>query len=237
MHFLEQFSNWKFYIFGTYPQGDLGGLLLNIVLAAIALSTSFFFAVMLGYGRLSNRNFIRMPIAWFVDIVRSTPLLMIVFWFYFFLPYIFGEHITVFRSTAFALCIYASAYQAEIVRAGIMAVPKGQMEAAQSSGLSKHKAMKYIVLPQAFKIMLPSFISFFVSLFKETSIGYIIGLIELTQAGVIISQQQPDMMYAAYLCVAIGFWVVSYSISTFAKILERKMGALDIQSIGHAGKN
>jgi polar amino acid transport system permease protein len=236
MYFLEQLSNWKFYLVGAYPTGELGGLLLNILLAAIALSVSFVLAIILGYGRLSRNIFIRYPFSWFIDIIRATPLLMIVFWLYFFLPYIFGSHITVFQSAAFALCIYGASYQAEIVRAGILAVPKGQMEAALTIGLSKYQAMREVIIPQAFKIMLPSFVSFFVSLFKDTSIAYIIGVVELTQSGVIVSQRQPNRIYAAYLCVAIGFWIVSYSISHLASRLEKKMGTLEVTVISPKGR-
>lgn len=231
MHFLEQFANWKFYLMGSYPSGDLGGLILNIQLAAICLLLSFFAGLVLGYCRLSPHKIIRYPVGWYIDIVRSTPLLMIVFWFYFFLPYLMGEHVTVFRSAAFSLFVYGSSYQAEIVRAGILAVPKGQMEAAMTIGLSKRQSMRYIIFPQAFKIMVPSFVSFFITLFKDTSIAYIIGVVELTQSGVIISQRQPDRIYAAYLCVAIGFWVVSYSISRIEKVLQKKFGTLEIGGI------
>lgn len=116
-----------------------------------------------------------------------------------FLPYLFGGDFTIFWSAVVALCVYAAAYQAEIVRAGIIAVPKGQLEAALTTGLSRYQAMRHIVLPQAFKMMMPSFVSFFVSLFKDTSVTYIIGVIELTQAGIIVSQRQPDKMYDAYI--------------------------------------
>jgi polar amino acid transport system permease protein len=231
MHFFEQLGNWQFYLVGSYPHGNMGGLAMNIMLAAIALFSSFFVGVILGYGRLSSKKYIRLPFSWYIDIVRSIPLLMIVFWFYFFLPYIMGEHVTIFRSAAFALFVHASSYQAEIVRAGILAVPKGQMEAAMTIGLSRSQSMRYIIFPQALKIMLPSFVSFFVSLFKDTSIAYIIGVVELTQSGVIVSQRQPDRMYAAYLIVGIGFWVVSYSISYFASWLEKRLGRLDFESI------
>jgi ABC-type amino acid transport system permease subunit len=79
--------------------------------------------------------------------------------------------------------------------------------------------------------MIPSFVSFFVSLFKDTSIAYIIGVVELVQSGVIVSQRQPNRMYAAYLCVALGFWVVSFSISQFAMMLEKRLGKLELESI------
>ncbi len=231
MDLLDQFSNIHFYLLGPYPRGEIGGLALNIIMAFIAIVTSLFFGIVLGYSRLSCRLYIKIPCIIYIELVRSTPLIMIIFWSYFFLPYLFGAKITVLWSAIVSLCIYAAAYQAEIVRAGIMAVPKGQLEAALSTGMSRYKTMKFVILPQAFKIMLPSFVSFFVSLFKDTSVTYIIGVIELTQTGIIVSQRQPDKMYAAYLSMAIGFWVVSFSMSHFARKLEKKIGVFDLESI------
>ncbi len=230
MDLLEQFSYLHFYLLGPYPNGDLGGLLLNIIMALLAIGISFLFGVLLGYSRLSCRIYIKYPCIVFVEIVRSTPLIMIIFWSYFFLPYIMGVHATVFWSAVVSLCIYAAAYQAEIVRAGIIAVPKGQLEAALSTGMSRYQSMAYIVLPQAFKMMMPTFVSFFVSLFKDTSVTYIIGVIELTQAGIIISQRQPDKMYAAYISMGIGFWVVCFTMSHLARMLEKKIGIYDLES-------
>lgn len=231
MDLIEQFSNFNFYLLGTYPKGDIGGLLLNIIMAFLAISLSFLFGVLLGYSRLSCRPYIKFPCITYIELIRSTPLIMLIFWFYFFLPYMFGGHITIFWSAVISLCAYAAAYQAEIVRAGIMAVPKGQLEAALSTGMSRYKAMRHVILPQAFKIMVPSFVSFFVSLFKDTSITYIIGVIELTQTGIIISQRRPDRMLAAYLCMAMGFWLVCFSMSRLARRLEKRIGVFDLESI------
>jgi ABC-type amino acid transport system permease subunit len=97
--------------------------------------------------------------------------------------------------------------------------------------MSRYRAMRHVVLPQAFRIMVPSFVSFFVSLFKDTSVTYIIGVVELTQAGVIISQRQPDRMYAAYVCMGIGFWLVCFSMSHLARKLEKRIGVFDLESI------
>ena len=231
MDLIEQFSNLNFYLLGSYPKGDIGGLLLNIIMAFLAICLSFLFGVILGYSRLSCRPYVKFPCIAYIELVRSTPLIMIIFWFYFFLPYLFGGNITILWSAIISLCAYAAAYEAEIVRAGIMAVPKGQLEAALSTGMSRYGAMRHVILPQAFKMMLPSFVSFFVSLFKDTSITYIIGIIELTQAGIIISQRQPDKIYAAYLCMAIGFWVVCFIMSYLARQLEKKIGVFDLESI------
>jgi His/Glu/Gln/Arg/opine family amino acid ABC transporter permease subunit len=228
---IDQLSNLSFYLIGSYPKGELGGLLLNITMAFLAIAISFVFGVLLGYSRLSCRKYIKLPCVAYIEIVRSTPLIMIIFWIYFFGPYILGEHVTVFSSAVASLCIYAAAYQAEIVRAGILAIPKGQMEAGLTLGLSRVKTLRHIILPQAFRIMIPSFVSFFVSLFKDTSTTYIIGVIELTQTGIIISQRQPDKIYATYICMGIGFWVICFSMSRVARRLEKRIGVYDLESI------
>jgi polar amino acid transport system permease protein len=144
MYFFEQLANFKFYLLGLYPAGAMGGLIVNLLLVVIAISVSFFIGILLGYGRLSKIIFIKYPFGWFIDIVRSTPLVMIIFWIYFFLPS-FGIQMSLFTSVEIALCVYASAVQAEIVRAGILAIPKGQMEAAVTIGLSKLQAMRHII--------------------------------------------------------------------------------------------
>ncbi|RJQ20284.1 MAG: amino acid ABC transporter permease [Nitrospiraceae bacterium] len=230
MDFPGSFSNIKFYLLGAYPNGPVGGLLLNIVLAILAIAFSFLVGALLGYSRLSCRKYIKVPSVLYIEIVRATPLIMLIFWFYFFLPYVLGKNISVFWSAVIALSIYAAAYEAEIFRAGILAVPRGQMEAALTSGMTRYQAMKFIVFPQALKIMVPSLVSFFVSLFKDTSVTFIIGVIELTQTGIIVSQRQPDKMYASYLCVAIGYFIVCFSMSHLARMLEKKIGVFDLES-------
>lgn len=230
MELLEQFSNWKFYLIGAYPVGEIGGLVLNISMAILSLIISFIIGAFFGFGRLSCRRYISYPCSLYIETIRATPVILIIFWFYFFIPSILGKNISLFWSAVIALSIYATAYQAEIVRAGVLAVQKGQMEAALSCGMTRFQAIKTIILPQAFKKMIPSFVSFFISLFKDTSVTYIIGVIELTQTGIIVSQRQPDKMFAAYLCMAIGYFVVCYSMSHVARVLEKRLGMLDYES-------
>ena len=229
MNLFEQIPNLKFYLLGAYPAGPLGGLTLNIALAVISIFFGLLLGLFFGLGRTSCRRYIRYPCVLYIENMRSMPLLMIVFWFYFFLPMI-GVRLPLFWVAVIPLSFYAGAYQAEIVRAGFLAVPKGQMEAALSSGMSRGQALLTVVMPQAFKLMLPSFVSFFNSQFKNTSVVYIIGIVELTQTGIIISQRQPNQMFSAYICMAIGFWVICYGMSHFARRLERKLGILDYES-------
>ncbi len=227
---LEQFGNWKFYLIGAYPKGPLGGLFINISMAVLCLTISFFVGAIFGFGRLSCRRHISYPCIIYIETIRATPALLLVFWFFFLIPSVLGKNISIFWSAVIALSVYSTAYQAEIVRAGILAVPKGQMEAALSSGMSRVQALTSVILPQAFKIMIPSFVSFFISLFKETSVAYIIGIVELVHIGVIITQRAPNRMFAAYLCMAIGFFVVCYGMSHLARALERRFGMHDLSS-------
>ncbi|MDO8281737.1 MAG: amino acid ABC transporter permease [Thermodesulfovibrionia bacterium] len=227
--FFEQLANWKFYLIGGFPATPLTGLTLNIVLALLSIVIGLSFAVILGLGRISVRRYIRYPCGACVDIVRSTPLLLIVFWFYFFLP-VLGVKISILGCAIISLSVYAAAYQAEIVRAGILAVPAGQMEAGLSTGMSKSQVFINIIFPQAFRMMLPSFVSFFNSMFKNTSTVYIIGVVDLTRTGIIISQLKPNRIYAAYALMALGFWIVCYALSFSAQKLEKKLGTLDYES-------
>lgn len=227
---IEQFGNLNFYLIGAYPKGTVGGLLLNIMIAILCLIMSFFIGAVFGFGRLSCRKYISYPCIFYIEGIRATPALLLVFWFFFFIPSILGKNISIFWSAVISLTIYATAYQAEIVRAGILAVPKGQMEAAMSSGMTRFQALRTVILPQAFRIMIPSFVSFFISLFKETSVTYIIGVIELMQIGIIISQRQPDRMFVAYVFMASGFFVVCFGMSRLARMLEKRFGMYDLSS-------
>ncbi len=106
MELFEQFEHIKFYLLGPYPRGEVGGLALNVILAFLSIAFSIFFGIILGYSRLSCRMYVKLPAMAFVEVIRSTPLIMLIFWFYFFLPYIFGEDITIINSAIISLVIY-----------------------------------------------------------------------------------------------------------------------------------
>jgi thiosulfate reductase/polysulfide reductase chain A len=230
MDIMGHISNLNFYLFGSFPGGEPGGLMLNIVLAAAAVSFSFIFGVLLGYSRLSSRIYIKLPCIVYIETVRAVPLILIIFWFYYVIPTLFGIFIPVFWSVVLSLSLYAAAYEAEIVRSGITAVSRGQLDSALATGFSRYEAMAHVILPQAFRMMIPSFISFFVSLLKDTSTVFIIGMVELTRAGIIISESQPDHMIAAYITVAAVFFLICSNVSFIAEKLEKKIGVFDFQS-------
>lgn len=219
-------NNLEFFLFGQYPNGPIGGLAINILMALLTFAIGFIAAVGLAYARLSACRILRFSASSYVNLVRSTPLLMLVFWFYFLVPIFFPMSLNVLWSAVIALSIYSSAYLCEILRAGILSVHKSQHEAALSTGLTRIQSMSHVVFPQAFKKMIPCFFSFFISLFKDTSVLYIVGVVDLMQVGIISAERMPDHIFQAYTMIAAGFFIVSYALSYLSRHFERNYGML-----------
>ena len=140
---------WLYFLVGRYPDGPLGGLALTVVLASLALVLSLPLGLLLGLARISPWRLLRWPVACLIQLVRGIPLLLVIFWAYFFLPSLTGHESGQFGTMLAALVVFDAIYLAEIVRAGVQAVPKGQFEAARSLGLGYVSTMRSINLPQA----------------------------------------------------------------------------------------
>ena len=140
--------------------------------------------------RLSKRWWVKYPAVAYIEMIRGMPLLLLIFWFYYLAPVVTGQTMPAFTTTMFCFMIFTGAYVGEIVRAGVIALPKGQMEASRSSGLSHVQAMRFVILPQALRNMIPSFVNQFVSLTKDTSLAAILGVIELTRTGVQVDNRE-----------------------------------------------
>jgi polar amino acid transport system permease protein len=222
-------TNIRSLLIWTFPSGGpgeifygMGGLTLSIVLASIALVVSFFIGLFIGLGRLSKNALVSTPSILYIEIIRGNPLIMVIFWVYFFSPIITGMQINVFWSATIAFTIFSGAYLAEIVRAGVNAIPKGQIEAATASGLSYYKTMRHVVLPQALKIMIPAIVGQFISLFKDTSLAYIIGVFELTTVAQTLNKRLMIYPFEIYTSIAILYFICCYSMSFVAQRLEAK---------------
>ena len=228
---------WLYFLIGRYPDGPLGGLALTLLLASLGLLLALPIGLLLGLGRVSPLRWVRLPVMALVFVVRGTPLLMVVFWAYFFLPSVTGVKTDQFTTMLMALVIFDAAYLAEIVRAGIQGLPKGQTEAARSLGLSYLGAMFNVVLPQALRHMLPSLVNQFVSTIKQTSLGYIIGLAEVsfiaTQINTLVFTQPTQI----YITLGLTYFVLCFSLSRLAYWLERRLSqrrqAPTIQRVAH----
>jgi len=214
---------WVYFLVGQYPEGPLGGLALTLMLAALGLLLSLPMGLLLGMLRVSPWKGLRLPVTTLVYVVRGTPLLMVVFWGYFFLPSVTGVKTSQFMTMLMALVLFNGMYLAEIVRSGIQSLPKGQLEAARSLGLSYLQAMRRVILPQALRHMLPSLVNQFVVTVKDTSLGYIIGLAEVAQIATQINTLVFVLPTQIYAILGLSYFLLCFSLSRVAFALERRL--------------
>ncbi len=212
-----------YYLVGQYPAGPLGGVALTLALASLALLLSLPGGLLLGLARVSPWRALRLPVTALVWLVRGVPLLLVIFWAYFFLPALTGIKSGGFQTMLIALVVFNSVYLAEIVRAGIQALPRGQMEAARSLGLGWRSAMRHVLLPQALRHMLPSLINQFVATIKATSLGYIIGLTEVAFIANQINTQVFTHSPEVFGALALTYFVLCFGLSRAAYALERRL--------------
>ncbi len=201
----------------------LGGLSFSILMAVIAISISFFIGLVVGLGRMSKNNIFRIPCMMYIEFIRGNPLIIVIFWVYFFIPVFFNTFISVFWSATIALTIFTGAYIAEIVRGGIQNIPKGQFEAAYSTGLSYYQTMRHIVLPQALKQMIPAIVGQFIAIFKDTSLAFVIGVMELTYVAQILNNRLMIYPFEIYTTIAVLYFICCYAMSILAARLEHKL--------------
>jgi len=182
---------------------------------------SFLIGALVGTLRFANIPFFSKILGVFVDIIRNLPLLLIIFFTYFALPQI-GIRFNIFWSAVVALTIFESAMLSEIFRAGLNAVPKGQMEAGLSTGLSYVETMRTIVLPQAFRSMIPAIVSQLISLVKDTSLAVIISLPDLTHHARIIYGQNTNYVIPMFVAMTLSYSAICYVLSLLSKYLETR---------------
>ena len=213
---------WLYFLVGRYPEGPLGGLALTVLLASLALVLSLPLGLLLGLARLSPWRALRWLVTLLIQVVRGIPLLLVIFWAYFFLPSLSGHETGQFGTMLAALVLFDAIYLAEIVRAGVQALPKGQLEAARSLGLGYLASMRAVILPQALRHMLPSLVNQFVSTIKETSLGYIIGLSEVAFVASQINGLVLTKPLQVYFLLGATYFFLCFSLSQGAYWLERR---------------
>lgn len=199
----------------------LGGAGITLIVTATSVFLGMILGLLLGLGKLSKNRFFRGISTVYIDFFRGTPLFVQILLLYFgILPFIFEA--TPFISGIIACSLNSAAYIAEIVRAGIQAVEKGQKEAARSLGMNERQAMLYVILPQAYKIVIPPLINEFIALLKDTSLVSIISVRELTHRGdlVFATTYQAAWVWGA---VAIIYFLMTKTLSTFGNYVERRL--------------
>ena len=197
----------------------LSGLGTTLWIAFISVALALILGIILGLLRVQANPWLSGIAAVYVDLMRGVPLIVLSFFIYFGIPQMTGVRFSSATAGIMTLSLNAAAYVAEIVRGGIQAIDKGQMEASRSLGLSYGKTMQKIILPQAIKLMIPSFINQFVITLKDTSILSVIGLVELTQTGSVIiarTYQSGSM----WLIVGLMYLIVITALTRLSKRLE-----------------
>lgn len=214
---------WLLLLIGQYPNGPLGGLAMTLILAVAGILLAFPCGIAIALATTSPYRSLRTLANGLVYLVRGLPLLMFIFWAYFALPALLGENAPGVLTMLIALVIYESVYLAEVIRAGIEALPRGQTEAARSMGLTNIQAKRLIILPQALYNMLPSLLSQFISTIKETSLGYVISVNELTFAASQVNSILLTQPFKVYLLLAITYFLVCFLLTTAVRLLEKKV--------------
>ena len=197
------------------------GMLLTLQLTAFAVTGGLLLGVALAVARLSPIK----PLTWvveaYVNFLRSMPLILVIFWFYTLVPKLIGRPVSGFYSVLIAFVMFEAAYYSEIIRAGISSVRRGQILAAMALGLTKMQSMRYVILPQAVRNMVPVLLTQSIVMLQDTSLVYVVGLRDfLTSADIVASRDnRPTELY---MFVALVFLVMCFSASRLANRLRRR---------------
>jgi len=201
------------------------GFWFSIELTAISTLGGIFFGTLLALMRLSGKSALEMPATAFVNGMRSIPLVMVILWFYLLVPLIIGRPIGPEYSAIITFTVFEAAYFSEIMRAGIQSIPRGQVYAAQAMGMTYAQQMRLVILPQAFRNMLPVLLTQTIILFQDTSLVYAISAYDLLKgfqnAGKIYGRTEE-----AYLIAAVVYFILCVSLSFMVKQLQKKIAII-----------
>ncbi len=206
------------------------GMAFTLKLTALAMAGGIFLGTLLAMARLSSKKFIAVPSGAYVNVVRSVPLLLVIFWFYFLGPYVGAwiidskDPVKVgdFTSALISFIMFEAAYYCEIMRAGIQSVPRGQVWAGYALGLNYWQTMGTVVLPQAFRNMIPVLLTQTIVLFQDVSLVYVIGLPDFVGIADKVAHRD-GRLTEMYLFVALIYFIMCFSLSLLVKRLQQRV--------------
>jgi glutamate/aspartate transport system permease protein len=209
------------------------GMTFTLTLTAIAMTGGIFFGTLLAMMRLGRFKWAAALAGGYVNLMRSVPLLLVIFWFYFLMPYIGAWvlrepnpiKIGAFLSAAITFTLFEAAYYCEIMRAGIQSIPRGQVWSGYALGLNYWQTMGKVVLPQAFRNMLPVLLTQTIILFQDTSLVYVISATDFFGAASKIANRDYRLV-EMYTFVAVVYFVISYGLSTLVKHLQNRIAII-----------
>lgn len=199
----------------------LQGAVVTITVSLLAFALALVVGLATGIARISRVAPLRVVAACYIQFIRGTPLLLQLFFIYYVLPYA-GIVLTPFESGMIGLTLNYGAYMAEVFRSGIQAIPKGQWEAGSSVGMSRHLLMRRIILPQAFRIIVPPLGNFFVSIFKDSALVSVITMRDLMFSGELLASATYKH-FEIFTMVAVIYFLISYPVAKFVEWIEAKI--------------
>lgn len=201
------------------------GLLFTVKLTMIAMTGGIILGTLLALARLSPIAPLAMAATWYVNLMRSIPLLMVILWFFLIIPLLTGKPMGAENSAIITFTLFEAAYYSEIMRAGIQSVPRGQVWAGQAIGMTYAQTMGHIVLPQAFRNMLPVLLTQTIILFQDTSLVYAIGAKDLLKAAEIAGKNY-NRPVEMYVFVALVYFVICFALSRLVKHLQSRIAII-----------
>lgn len=198
------------------------GMQLSLLLTALSALGSIVLGTILALMRLSSIKLFQWIGTTWVNFFRSLPLLLVIFWFYFLVPVIAQRQVDAFQSALIGFVLFEAAYYCEIMRSGILSISRGQAWAGYALGLRYGQAMRYVVLPQAFRNMLPVLLTQTIILFQDTSLVFVVGLADFMTSAVTVAQRD-GRLFELYVFCAFVYFILCYGASLYVKFLQKKM--------------
>jgi glutamate/aspartate transport system permease protein len=205
----------SFYSWDLIGRYVLGGLWFSVQLTVVATIGGIFLGTLLSLMRISGKQMLMWPAAVYVNTMRSVPLVMVILWFFLLVPFIVGRPIGAELSATITFIAFEAAFFCEIVRSGIQAIPRGQLQAGSALGLSYSQSMRLVVLPQALKNMLPVLLTQVIVLFQDTSLVYVIGAYDLLK-GFDVAGKILGRPIEAYIGAAVIYFLICFTLSRLA---------------------
>lgn len=217
--------DFSFYNWDLISNFVLKGLYFSVILTFIATLGGVLLGTVLALMRLSGKRWLVMPAVVYVNGMRSIPLVMVILWFFLLMPALIGRPIGAEASAIITFIAFEAAYFSEIMRAGIQSVSRGQVAAGQAMGMTYGQNMKFVILPQAFRNMLPVLLTQTIILFQDTSLVYAIGAYDMLK-GFEVAGKNFGRPIEAYLAAAVAYFVMCFALSWAVKRLHRKIAII-----------
>ena len=215
----------SFYSWELIRSYVLSGLVFSIQLTVIATVGGIFFGTLLALMRLSGNKWLEIPAATYVNTMRSIPLVMVILWFFLLMPAILGKPIGAELSAIITFIAFEAAFFCEIMRSGIQSIPRGQIHAGQAMGMTYSQNMRLIILPQAFRNMIPVLLTQTIILFQDTSLVYAIGAYDMLK-GFEVAGKNFGRPIETYLAAAVIYFLICFSLSRLVRVLQQRVAII-----------